>query len=190
MCVLRGRGAGQGAHRKVGSEGFAATCRAVAEQGEPVGQIQMLPSRHYDGEGNTWGVWAQQGVCGRHGREGTHVTSGGLVRSRSTEQETWAYKFPHEVAREAVREVGVTHGTHEPRNNMKPRDRLAAEATGGDSKGADQGEGVTSGMVNSTVECGRVGVSVLMVAEAMTETRIPRSRPRACIPTKPGEQAR
>ncbi len=31
--------AGQGAHREVGSEGFAANHRAVAEQGEPVGQI-------------------------------------------------------------------------------------------------------------------------------------------------------
>ena len=30
--------AGQGAHRKVGSEGFAANHRAVAEAGEPVGQ--------------------------------------------------------------------------------------------------------------------------------------------------------
>jgi hypothetical protein len=32
-------GAGQGAHCEVGSEGFAANHRAVAEQGEPVGQI-------------------------------------------------------------------------------------------------------------------------------------------------------
>jgi hypothetical protein len=31
--------AGQGAHREVGSEGFAAKRRAVAEIGEPVGQI-------------------------------------------------------------------------------------------------------------------------------------------------------
>ncbi len=30
--------AGQGAHREVGSEGFAVDHRAVAEQGEPVGQ--------------------------------------------------------------------------------------------------------------------------------------------------------
>ena len=30
--------AGQGAHREVGSEGFAVNHRAVAEQGEPVGQ--------------------------------------------------------------------------------------------------------------------------------------------------------
>jgi len=32
--------AGQGAHREVGSEGFAANRRAVAEHGGPVGQIQ------------------------------------------------------------------------------------------------------------------------------------------------------
>lgn len=84
MKVLREDVAGQGAHREVGSEGFAAKRRAVAEQGEPVGQIQVTPSRHYGGEGNTWGAWTQQGVCGRHGGEGTRVTSGGLVRSRST----------------------------------------------------------------------------------------------------------
>jgi hypothetical protein len=53
MKVLREDVAGQGAHREVGSEGFAAKRRAVAEQGEPVGQIQAAPSRHYGGEGNT-----------------------------------------------------------------------------------------------------------------------------------------
>ena len=60
-------GAGQGAHREVGSEGFEAKHRAVAEIGEPVGPIQVMPSLHYGGEGNTWGTWAQQGVCGRRG---------------------------------------------------------------------------------------------------------------------------
>jgi hypothetical protein len=33
-------GAGQGAHREVRSGGFAANRRAVADKGEPVGQIQ------------------------------------------------------------------------------------------------------------------------------------------------------
>src|SRR3979411_716394 len=64
--VLSG-GAGQGACREVGSEGFEAKHRAVAENGEPVGPIQVMPSLHYGGEGNTWGAWAQQGVCGRRG---------------------------------------------------------------------------------------------------------------------------
>lgn len=86
MNILREDVAGQGAHREVGSEGFAAKRRAVAEQGEPVGQIQVIPSLHYGGEGNTWGAWTQQGVCGRHGGEGACVTPGGLVRSRLTGQ--------------------------------------------------------------------------------------------------------
>jgi len=117
MKILRESVAGQGAHREVGSEGFAAKRRAVAEQGEPVGQIQVIPSLHYGGEGNTWGAWTQQGVCGRHGGEGARVTSGGLVRSRPTGRGTWAYKPSGEVAGDAVREVGVTHGTQEPRNS-------------------------------------------------------------------------
>jgi hypothetical protein len=77
-------GAGQGACREVGSEGFEAKHRAVAEIGEPVGPIQVMPSLHYGGEGNTWGAWAQQGVCGRRGGKVLCVTPGGFVRSHST----------------------------------------------------------------------------------------------------------
>jgi len=109
--------AGQGAHREVGSEGFEAKHRAVAEIGEPVGPIQVMPSLHYGGEGSTWGTWAQQGVCGRRGGKVLCVTPGGLVRSRSTELGSWAYKPRGEIASDAVREVGVTRGTAEPRNN-------------------------------------------------------------------------
>jgi hypothetical protein len=119
-CSLRSDGAGQGAHREVGSEGFEANRRAVADEGEPVGQIQVMPSLHYGGEGSTWGAWAQQGVCGRHGGKATRVTPGGLVRSRSTGLGTWAYKPQGEVAGEAVREVGVTHGTREPGKSKSP----------------------------------------------------------------------
>ena len=115
--VLSAVDAGQGAHREVGSEGFEAKHRAVAEFGEPVGPFQMMPSPHYGGEGNTWGIWTQQGVCGRRGGKVLCVTPGGLVRSRSTGQGSWAYKPRGEVAGEAVREVGVTHGTAEPRKN-------------------------------------------------------------------------
>ena len=115
--VLLTGGAGQGAHREVGSEGFEAKHRAVAEPGEPVGPFQMMPSPHYGGEGNTWGIWTQQGVCGRRGGKVLCVTPGGLVWSRSTELGSWAYKPRGEVAGDAVREVGVTHGTAEPRNN-------------------------------------------------------------------------
>ena len=89
MMVFGRRGvaagcAGQGAHREVESEGFAAKRRTVADIGEPVGQVQVIPSRHYGGEGNTWGAWAQQGVCGRHGAKVPCVTPGGLVRSPPT----------------------------------------------------------------------------------------------------------
>lgn len=84
--------AGQGAHREVGSEGFEAKHRAVAEIGEPVGPIQVMPSPHYGGEGSTWGTWAQQGVCGRRGGKVLCVTPGGLVRSRSTGLGSWTYK--------------------------------------------------------------------------------------------------
>ena len=121
LCSLRLECAGQGAHREVGSEGFEANCRAVAEVvGEPVGQIQVIPSLQYGGEGSTWGAWTQQGVCGRHGGKATRVTPGGLVRSRSTGLGTWAYKPQGEIAGDAVREVGVTHGTQEPGQNKSP----------------------------------------------------------------------
>ena len=121
LCSLRLDCAGQGAHREVGSEGFAANRRAVVKVlGEPVGQIQVIPSLHYGGEGSTWGAWTQQGVCGRHGGKATRVTPGGLVRSRSTGLGTWAYKPLGEVAGEAVREVGVAHGTQEPGKSKSP----------------------------------------------------------------------
>ena len=122
QVIQRNRCAGQGARREAGSEGFAANRRAVAEQqhGEPVGQIQVKPSLHYGGEGSTWDAWAQQGVCGRHGGEGARVTPGGLVRSRPTGPGSWAYKPQGEVAGDAVREVGVTHGTREPGQSKSP----------------------------------------------------------------------
>ena len=99
-CVWLSGGAGQGAHREVGSEGFEAKHRAVAEIGEPVGPIQVMPSLHYGGEGNTWGTWTQQGVCGRRGGKVLCVTPGGLVRSCSTE---WvAGRISREVKSQAM----------------------------------------------------------------------------------------
>jgi hypothetical protein len=167
--------AGQGAHREVGSEGFEAKRRAVAEQGEPVGQIQVIPSLHYEGEGSTWGTWAQQGVCGRHGAEGKCVTPGDLVRSRPTGPGTWAYKPPGEVAEDAVREVGVAHGTQEPGNNRNPE--IASTRGGGTvtQKAPSRGKGPRRRW-QARRRSGRVGVNGLMVAAAMTETaalRIP-----------------
>jgi hypothetical protein len=119
-CVRLPGGAGQGAHREVGSEGFEAKHRAVAEIGEPVGPIQVMPSLHYGGEGNTWGAWAQQGVCGRRGGKVLCVTPGDLVWSRSTELGSWVYKPRGEIAGDAVREVGVTRCTYEPGNSRNP----------------------------------------------------------------------
>jgi hypothetical protein len=120
-CVLgslRPDRAGQGAHREVGSEGFAANHRAVAEIGEPVGQIQVMPSLHYGGEGSTWGAWTQQGVCtvGKQHALPREISYGlGL-----TGLGTWAYKPSGEVAGDAVREVGVAHGTREPGKSKSP----------------------------------------------------------------------
>lgn len=138
---LGGNRAGQGAHREVGSEGFAAKRRAVAEQGEPVGQIQAEASRHYGGEASTWDAWTQHGVCGRHGGEGACVTPGGLVRSRLTGPGTWAYKPQGEVAGDAVREVGVTRGTREPGKSTSPgivpRRSVRADGRRGGDGGGD-----------------------------------------------------
>src|SRR3712207_7156157 len=57
-----------------------------------------MPSLHYGGEGNTWGAWAQQGVCGRRGGKVLCVTPGDLVWSHSTELGSWAYKPRGEIA--------------------------------------------------------------------------------------------
>ena len=140
-CVVLSVGAGQGAHREVRSEGFEAKHRAVADIGEPVGPIQMMPSPHYGGEGNTWGIWTQQGVCGRRGGKVLCVTPGDLVRSRSTGSGSWAYKPRGEVAGDAVREVGVTRGTGEPRNNRNLGIVAIERRRLGGSKGAGLGKG-------------------------------------------------
>jgi hypothetical protein len=57
---------------------------------------------------------------------------------------TWAYKPGGEVAGEAVREVGVTRGTHEPGKNRNPGIVSREGRRAGDPKGVGQGEGVTS----------------------------------------------
>jgi hypothetical protein len=134
-------GAGQGARREAGSEGFEAKRRAVAEQGEPVGQIQVMPSLHYGGEGSTWGAWTQQGVCGRHGGKEMRVTPGGLARSHSTELGTWAYKPRGEIAGDAVREVGVTHGTQEPGKSKSPGIALVWGGGRATQKASSRGKG-------------------------------------------------
>ena len=123
--------AGQGAHREVGSEGFAVNHRAVAEQGEPVGQ---------NPGDNRAGTMAAKEILGAPGcikvcAGGTVAQEHALPREVSyglvpTGMGTWAYKPDGEVAGDAVREVGVTRGTQEPGNNTKSRDCLQRGAAG------------------------------------------------------------
>src|SRR5262249_53813088 len=93
-------------------EGFAVNHRAVAEQGEPVGQNP--------GE-NRAGTMAAKEILGAPGcikvcAGGTVAQEHALPREVSygpspTGMGTWAYKPEGEVAGDAVREVGVTRGT-------------------------------------------------------------------------------
>lgn len=166
-ALVAGR-AGQGAHREVGSEGFAAKRRAVAEDGEPVGQIQVEASPHYGGEASTWNAWTQQGVCGRHGVKAARVTPGGLVRSRPTGRVGGRISREGEVAADVVREVGVTRGTGEPENNRNSGTapvegrRTVTQTAPGPGKGSRR-------TWQTAPRCGRVGDGGLMVAAAMTE---------------------
>ena len=148
LDVLIATVAGQGVHREVESEGYEAKRRAVAETGEPVGQIRVIPSLHYGGEGSTWNALTQQGVCGRHGGEETCVTSGDLLRSRPTWMGNWAYKPQGEIAGDAVGEVGVVSGTHEPQNNRNCGTVSFVGQRAGGPKDVGQGEGATLEMAN------------------------------------------
>src|ERR1700745_4049118 len=73
---------GQGVHREVESEGHEEKYRAVIDGGHPEmnrsakGGTRSSP--HYRGEGVLIHP-PYQGVCGRHGMEEQHVTSGGLT---------------------------------------------------------------------------------------------------------------
>ena len=118
---LRPDGAGQGAHREMGSEGFAANRRAVAE----LAANRSARSRRY----RACSTEAKE-VLGEPGRNklfagGTAGKQHVLPREISygpgpTGLGTWAYKPLGEVAGDAVREVGVTHGTQEPGKRKSP----------------------------------------------------------------------
>jgi hypothetical protein len=118
LCSLWSDCAGQGAHREVGSEGFAANCRAVAE----LSANRSARSRRY----RACTMEAKE-VLGEPGRNkvfagGTAGKQHALPREISygpgpTGLGTWAYKPQGEIAGDAVREVGVTHGTQEPGQN-------------------------------------------------------------------------
>jgi hypothetical protein len=104
-----------------GSEGFAANCRAVAE----LSANRSARSRRYRAC-----ITEAKEVLGEPGRN--KVFAGGTVGKQhalprevsygpsSTGLGTWAYKPLGEVAGEAVREVGVTHGTQEPGKSKSP----------------------------------------------------------------------
>jgi hypothetical protein len=123
-CVLRPLRcdcAGQGARREVGSEGFEANRRAVAE----LAANRSARSRRY----RACTTEAKE-VLGEPGRN--KVFAGGTVGKQhalprevsygpgSTGLGTWAYKPLGEIAGDAVREVGVTHGTQEPGKSKSP----------------------------------------------------------------------
>jgi hypothetical protein len=120
-CSLRLECAGQGAHREVGSEGFEANCRAVAE----LTANRSARSRRY----RACTTEAKE-VLGEPGRNkvcagGTAGKQHALPREVSygpgpTGLGTWAYKPLGEVAGDAVREVGVAHGTQEPGKSKSP----------------------------------------------------------------------
>ena len=113
--------AGQGAHREVGSEGFEANCRAVAE----FTANRSARSRRY----RACTMEAKE-VLGEPGRNkvcagGTAGKQHALPREISyglglTGLGTWAYKPQGEVVGDAVREVGVAHGTQEPGKSKSP----------------------------------------------------------------------
>ena len=115
LCLLRLDCAGQGARREVGSEGFEANCRAVAE----LTANRSARSRRY----RACTMEAKE-VLGEPGRNkvcagGTAGKQHALPREISygpgpTGPGSWAYKPSGEIAGDAVREVGVTHGTQEP----------------------------------------------------------------------------
>ena len=121
LCWLRSDRAGQGAHREVGSEGFEANRRAVAE----LSANRSARSRRYRAC-----ITEAKEVLGEPGRN--KVFAGGTAgKQRALPREisygpgptglgTWAYKPSGEIAGDAVREVGVTHGTQEPGQNKSP----------------------------------------------------------------------
>jgi hypothetical protein len=120
-CSLRSECAGRGAHREVGSEGFEANCRAVAE---------LTANRSARSRRCRACTTEAKEVLGEPGRN--EVFAGGTARKQHalpreisygpgpTGPGTWAYKPPGEVVGDAVREVGVAHGTREPGESKSP----------------------------------------------------------------------
>ena len=180
LAVLASSLAGQGAHREVGSEGFAAKHRAVAEQGEPVGQSpgETEPA-----------LWRRRKYlehlgaprCVRTARCERNMCYPGRSRTvpLPTGTGTWAYKRQGEVAGDAVREVGVVSGTHEPGKNKSPGTVPSVARRAVTQKAPTRGKGPRREMANRAGRWVSRCTSGLMVAEAMTEAlalRIPKAR--------------
>jgi hypothetical protein len=162
--------AGQGAHREVGSEGFAAKHRAVAEQGEPVGQIpgETEPA-----------LWRRRKYlehlgasrCVRAARCERGMRYPGRSRSllRPTGPGTWAYKPEGEVAGDGLREVGVASGTHEPGKSKSPGTVPAEGRRAATQKAPTRGKGPRREVATQAGGQASRRTSGLMVAAAMTE---------------------
>lgn len=122
--------------------------------------------------------------CVRAARRGRSTRY--LGRSRTVPPDgagTWAYKPPGEVAGDAVREVGVASGTHEPRSSKSLGTASSERRREATQKAPARGKGPRR-VRRARRRSGRVGESGLMVAEAMTETLAPRGELWARIPAK------
>ena len=170
--------AGQGAHREVGSEGFEANHRAVAENGEPVGQNL----------GDTEpALWRRRkylrclGVprCVRTARWERDMCYPGRSRMipYPTGAGTYAYKPEGEVVRNVMREVGVVRGTYEPGRNKNPGTVSVWDSGRRLKRRRLWGRGHVGKILTAQVKSVSRWFGGLMVAEAMTETpalRIPK----------------
>ncbi len=69
------------------------------------------------------------------------MTPGGLARSHLTGSGTWANKPQGEIAGDAVREVGVIHGTREPGQSKSPGTVPARDGGAATQKALLRGKG-------------------------------------------------
>jgi hypothetical protein len=177
--------AGQGAHREVGSEGFEAKHRAVAEQGEPVGQSpgETEPALR---RRRKYLECLGASRCVRAARCERSMRYPGRSRSLPlpTGSGTWAYKRQREVAGDGLREVGVVSGTHEPGKNKSPGIVSFVARRAVTQKAPTRGKGPRWEMASQRGEQASRCPFGLMVAAAMTEPLALRR------PAKPSRAAR
>jgi hypothetical protein len=170
LAVLGIGHAGQGAHREVGSEGFAANHRAVAEQGEPVGQNPGDTEPALRRRRKYLECLGASG-CVRAARWERSMRYPGRSRTvpHPTGSGTWAYKPAGEVAGDAVREVGVASGTHEPGKSKSLGTVPFEGRRAATPKAPTRGKGSRREMVIRAGDRASRRSSGLMVAAAMTE---------------------